>query len=99
MAEALRSIGIIETKGFSPLILAADTAVKAASVDIVEWRKVGSGFVSFVMEGEVAAVRSAIDAAVSAASTVGEITSQVVIARPAEELKTTFETPKKATKK
>lgn len=95
MADAIKSIGVIETKGFSPLILAADTAVKAAAVDIVEWRKVGSGLVSFVIEGEVAAVRSAVDAAVAAASTVGEITSQVVIARPAEELKTTFETPKK----
>lgn len=89
MAE-MKSIGVIETKGFSPLIQAADTAVKAAAVDIVEWRKVGSGFVSFVIEGEVAAVKSAVDAAVSAASRVGEVTSNVVIARPAVELNTTF---------
>jgi ethanolamine utilization protein EutM len=86
MAQANKSIGIIETKGFTPLILAADTALKAASVDIVEWKQVGSGFVSFVMEGEVAAVRSAMDAAVDAASRVGEITSNVVIARPVDEL-------------
>ena len=86
MAKANKSIGIIETKGFTPLILAADTALKAASVDIVEWKQVGSGFVSFVMEGEVAAVRSAMDAAVDAASRVGEITSNVVIARPVDEL-------------
>jgi ethanolamine utilization protein EutM len=86
MAQANKSIGIIETKGFTPLILAADTAVKAASVDIVEWKQVGSGFVSFVMEGEVAAVRSAMDAAVDAASRVGEITSNIVIARPVDEL-------------
>jgi ethanolamine utilization protein EutM len=86
MAQANKSIGIIETKGFTPLILAADTALKAASVDIVEWKQVGSGFVSFVMEGEVAAVRSAMDAAVDAASRVGEITSNIVIARPVDEL-------------
>ena len=98
MATANKSIGIIETKGFTPLVVAADTAVKAASVDIVEWRKVGSGFVSIVIEGEVAAVRSAVDAAIDAASRVGEVVSSTVIARPAEELITTFETPKKAKK-
>lgn len=96
MEKTRKSIGIIETKGFTPLILAADTAVKAASVDIVEWRKVGSGLVSFVVEGEVAAVRSAVDAAVSAASRVGEVTSNIVIARPVEELNTTFDRQEKA---
>ena len=96
MAKAPNSIGIIETKGFAPLIVAADTAVKAASVEIVEWRKVGSGYVSFVIEGEVAAVRSAVDAAVAAASRVGEITASTVIPRPAEELNRTFEKQKKA---
>ncbi len=95
MAKTVKSIGIIETKGFTPLILAADTAVKAASVDIIEWNQVGSGFVSFVVEGEVAAVRSAVDAAVDAASRVGEITSNIVIARPVEELNTTFNRQKK----
>jgi ethanolamine utilization protein EutM len=98
MAKANKSIGIIETKGFTPLILAADTAVKAASVDIVEWRQVGSGFVSVVIEGEVAAVRSAVDAAVGAASRVGEVTSSTVIARPVDELDTTFDRQEKAKK-
>jgi ethanolamine utilization protein EutM len=98
MAKANKSIGIIETKGFTPLILAADTAVKAASVDIVEWRQVGSGFVSVVIEGEVAAVRSAVDAAIGAASRVGEITSSTVIARPVDELDTTFDRQVKAKK-
>ena len=91
MAKTPNSIGIIETKGFSPLICAADTAVKAASVEIIEWRQVGSGFVSLVIEGEVAAVRSAVDAALSAASKVGEITASSVIPRPVEELSTTFD--------
>lgn len=98
MAKANKSIGIIETKGFTPLVVAADTAVKAASVDIVEWRQVGSGFVSIVIEGEVAAVRSSVDAAVDAASRVGEVVSNVVIARPADELETTFDKSVKAKK-
>ena len=86
----IKSIGILETKGFVPLIEGADAAVKAANVDIVEWRQVGSGIVSFVVEGEVAAVRSAIEAARDAASRVGELISDMVIPRPVDELKTQF---------
>ncbi len=86
----IKSIGILETKGFTPLIEGADAALKAANVDLVEWRQSGSGFVSFVIEGEVAAVRSAIDVARTAASRVGEVISDMVIPRPVEDLKTTF---------
>jgi len=89
MAEN-KAIGILETRGFVPLIDGADAAVKAAAVDVVEWRKIGSGLVSFVVEGEVAAVRSAIEAAVVAATRSGEVVSQLVIPRPVEEIRTTF---------
>ncbi len=90
MAE-VKSIGVLETLGFTPLIEGADAAVKAANVDIVEWRQVGSGYVSFIISGEVAAVRSAIEAARAAASRVGEVVSDLVIPRPVDELWTTFE--------
>jgi len=83
---ARNSIGILETKGFASLVLAADAAVKSANVELVEWRKVGSGYVSFVVEGDVAAVRSAIETAVEAASRVGEVVSHLVIPRPVEEI-------------
>jgi microcompartment protein CcmL/EutN len=84
------AIGILETKGFAPLVLGADAAVKAANVELVEWRQVGSGYVSFVVEGDVAAVRSAIDAGNEAASRVGEVLSQLVIPRPDDALEGTF---------
>ena len=84
------AIGILETKGFAPLVQGADAAIKAANVEMVEWRQVGSGYVSFIVEGDVAAVRSAIDAAVSAASKIGEVVSQLVIPRPTDELDQTF---------
>ena len=89
MAE-VKSLGILETRGLTPLVAGADAAVKAANVDIVEWRQVGSGYVSFVVEGEVAAVRSGIDAAITAASAAGEVISHIVIPRPVGELGTTF---------
>lgn len=86
----VKSIGILETMGFTPLIEAADAALKAANVDLVEWRQVGSGIVSFVIEGEVAAVRSAIEAARAAGSRVGEVISDMVIPRPVDDLRKTF---------
>lgn len=85
------AIGILETKGFAPLVQGADAALKAANVELIEWRQVGSGYVSFVIEGDVAAVRSAIDAGVDAASKVGEVLSQLIIPRPVEEIDKTFD--------
>jgi ethanolamine utilization protein EutM len=84
------AIGILETKGFAPLLQGADAAVKAANVELVEWRQVGSGYVSFVIEGDVAAVRSAMDAGADAASKIGEVLSQLVIPRPVDELESSF---------
>ncbi len=86
----IKAIGVLETRGFVPLIEGADAAVKAAAVDIVEWRQVGSGYVSFTLEGEVAAVRSAMEAAASSAKKVGEVISELIVPRPVPELKTTY---------
>lgn len=84
------AIGILETKGFAPLVQGADAALKAANVDLVEWRQVGSGYVSFVIEGDVAAVRSAIETAADSASKIGQVVSQLIIPRPIEELDKSF---------
>ena len=94
MAE-VKAIGMLETDGFVPLVQGADAAVKAANVELVEWRKVGRGYVSFVLEGEVAAVRSAIEAGREAAGSVGKVISTLVIPKPVSELGTTFAVKKK----
>jgi ethanolamine utilization protein EutM len=80
------ALGIIETKGFAPLVIAADAAVKSANVELLEWRKVGGGYVSFVIEGDVAAVKSSIEAGIEAGSKVGEVTSQLIIPRPVDDI-------------
>jgi ethanolamine utilization protein EutM len=84
------AIGILETRGFAPLVIGADAALKAANVELVEWRQIGSGYVSIVIQGDVAAVRSAIDAGADSASKIGDVVSQLVIPKPVEELETTF---------
>ena len=56
---AQQAMGLIETKGLIPAIEATDAALKAADVQFVRQDKVGSGFVSIAVEGDVAAVKAA----------------------------------------
>ncbi len=79
MGEAL---GLIETRGLVAMIEAADAAVKAAKVTIIGWERIGSGYVTVLMRGDVAAVRAATDAGAAAARRVGELISVHVIPRP-----------------
>ncbi|MEC9093168.1 MAG: BMC domain-containing protein [Planctomycetota bacterium] len=88
MAKALKSLGMIETKGFIALIEASDAMLKAADVQYLGWDKVGSGLVSAFVTGDVAAVKAATDAGANAASRVGEVVSVQVVPRPHEDLPT-----------
>ena len=72
MGEAL---GMIETRGMVAMIEAADAMVKAANVHLVGWEKIGSGYVTAMVRGDVAAVRAATDAGAAAARRVGELIS------------------------
>jgi len=81
---AQQAIGIIETKGMIGVIEALDAALKAADVRFVRQDKVGSGLVAVTVEGDVAAVKAAVDAGAESARRVGEVVSVHVIARPHE---------------
>lgn len=83
---ASKAIGMIETKGLIPAVEALDAALKSADVKFVSQAKVGSGFVSITVEGDVAAVKAAVDAGADAARRVGEVLSVHVIARPHEDV-------------
>ena len=84
------SLGIIETLGFTTAMEAADAAVKSANVKLADWVKVGGGKVNIIVRGDVAAVKAAVDAGVMAASQIGEVQGQTVIARPSEKLAPVF---------
>jgi microcompartment protein CcmL/EutN len=79
MAEAL---GLIETKGFVGMVEAADAMVKAAKVELVGYEKIGGGYVTAIVRGDVAAVRAAVEAGVRGAEKVGEVVAVHVIPRP-----------------
>ena len=79
MADAL---GMIETKGFIGLVEASDAMVKAAKVELVGYEKIGGGYVTTIVRGDVAAVKAATDAGSRAAEKVGELVSVHIIPRP-----------------
>ncbi len=79
MAEAL---GLIETKGFVGMVEAADAMVKAAKVELVGYEKIGGGYVTAIVRGDVAAVKAATEAGARSAERVGELVSVHVIPRP-----------------
>ncbi len=79
MEEAL---GMIETRGLVALIEATDAMLKAAKVSYAGTRKVGTGYISVCVVGDVAAVKAAVDAGAAAGARVGEVVSVNVIPRP-----------------
>ena len=83
---AQQALGMIETRGMVALVEATDAALKAANVSYRGWKQVGSGLVTTVLEGDVAAVKAAVDAGAAAGAKVGEVVSVDVIARPHDDV-------------
>lgn len=81
-AETVQALGFIETQGFTAVFEAIDTACKAAQVEVVGKEKLGGGYVTIVIRGDVAAVRAAIDAAKPKVDGLGKLIAAHVIARP-----------------
>ena len=78
----MEALGMIETKGLIALIEASDAMLKAANVTLLGWQKIGSGLVTAMVVGDVAAVKAAIDAGAASAGRVGEVVGVQVIPRP-----------------
>lgn len=78
----MEALGLIETKGLTGAIEAADAMVKAANVVLQGKEYIGAGFVTVTVRGDVGAVKAAIDAGAAAARRVGELVSAHVIPAP-----------------
>ena len=76
------AIGMIETQGFTAVIEAIDTACKAASVEVIGKEKLGGGYVTVLIKGDVAAVRAAVDAGTAKVEGLGKLIASHVIPRP-----------------
>ena len=80
------ALGMVETKGVIGLIEAADAMVKTANVRLTRYERVGGGYVTAMVRGDVGAVKAAVAAGAAAAQKVGELVSYHVIPAPHEML-------------
>ena len=76
------ALGMIETNGLTASIEAADAMLKSADVSLVGQEKIGAGLVTVFVQGDVGAVKAAVEAGQTAASRIGEVVSALVIPRP-----------------
>ena len=78
------AIGMIETQGFTAVFEAIDTAVKAANVEVIAREKLGGGYITVVIKGDVAAVQAAVEAGSAKVNGLGRLIAAHVIARPSQ---------------
>lgn len=82
LKRGMLALGMVETRGLTASIEAADAMLKAADVEMVGTEKIGSGLVTVMVQGDVGAVKAAVEAGEEAASRVGELVAVHVIPRP-----------------
>ena len=83
---SMSAIGMIETRGLTASIEAADAMLKAADVELVGTEKIGSGLVTVIVKGEVGAIKAAVESGQEAASRIGELVATHVIPRPHQDI-------------
>ena len=79
---AQEALGMVETRGLTAAIEAADAMTKAAEVSLVGTEKIGSGLVTVMVRGDVGAVKAAVESGSPAASRLGDLVATHVIPRP-----------------
>lgn len=80
-----KALGLIEVVGMVAAIEVADTCVKSSNVQLIDYELTkGSGLVTIKIQGDIGAVKSAIEAAKSSVSIIGKVFSTLVIPRPSD---------------
>ena len=80
------ALALIETIGLVPALEAADKMLKASDVELISYENIGSTLVTIIVKGDVAAVRSAVEAGAEAAAAIGKLTAKNVMPRPIREV-------------
>jgi ethanolamine utilization protein EutM len=86
MSQNREALGMIETKGLTGGIEAADAMTKAADVTLLGQVNIGAAYLTTIVRGDVGAVKAAVDAGAYAAQRIGELVSAHVIPRPHDEI-------------
>ncbi len=81
------AIGLLEVQGLVAAIEGADAMLKAANVHLIHSEKrLGGRLVTFIIKGNVSAVKAAVEAGENAAKAIGDIFGKAIIARPHNEI-------------
>ena len=83
---SMEALGMVETRGLTAAIEAADSMVQAAQVTLIGTEKIGSGLVTVMVRGDVGAVKAAVEAGAANASRLGELVATHVIPRPHQDV-------------
>jgi len=78
------AVGLIETQGFTAVFEAIDTAVKTAAVEVLAREKLGGGYITVLIKGDVAAVTAAVEAGKARVDGLGKLIAAHVIPSPSQ---------------
>lgn len=78
------AVGLIETQGFTAVFEAIDTALKTAAVEVLAREKLGGGYITVVIKGDVAAVKAAVEAGQKKVEGLGRLIAAHVIPNPSQ---------------
>jgi microcompartment protein CcmL/EutN len=78
------AVGLIETQGFTAVFEAIDTALKTAAVEVLAREKLGGGYITVLIKGDVAAVTAAVEAGRAKVEGLGRLIAAHVIPSPSE---------------
>ncbi|MGL4879679.1 MAG: carbon dioxide-concentrating mechanism protein [Waterburya sp.] len=84
------ALGLVSTKSFPAIVGTADMMLKSSEVTMVGYEKIGSGYCTAVVRGNIADVRLAVEEGARTAEKFGQLVSKLVIARPMPNLEAIF---------
>lgn len=87
---ALSALGLVETRGLTAAIEAANIILKNDGIAVIGKDISGNGFITVFVEGEFETVKSAIKAGADSAGKLGKLVSYHIIPKPHPELKSLF---------
>lgn len=76
------ALGMVSTISFPAIVGTADMMLKSATVRLVGYEKVGNGFCTAIVRGQITDVRMAVEAGAETAKEFGQLVSTIVIPRP-----------------
>jgi carbon dioxide concentrating mechanism protein CcmO len=84
------ALGLVSTQSFPALVGTADMMLKSAEVTLVGYEKIGSGYCTAIVRGQIANVRLAVEEGARTAEQFGQLISKLVIPRPMPNLEVIF---------